>query len=591
MYRWLLFIVFAPLQVLAEQSLQVSINPDVDEADTSYNPRHLGESLYSTRFDDVVWDNSHWTLSTTSLRPSDFRASAFVANGYFGHSFASNGPFVQIFGNLSGWPIFNERQTFGTISGFFDQQPTTNGTNYPWLAQYGWDSVISGIPNFGPLVIELDDGSYLYSNTSTAQISDVKLTQGYKQGLAEWQYTWTPKRGNNLSLDVTYTAFADKLLINRGYVQLQVEPSLDCNVSIVNVLDGADALRTDFRASGIDGSGVYSAFSPNGVSNLTAWIYAYMEGVDMSSAFNVSNKAYIINGTNSIAQGVNATLKAGQRTTVTKFVGVASTDAFSDPQSVAKQSAMQGMRDGFNKSLSHHSAEWASVMPESAVSDYSDPRTGLLPSNPALIEKTIVNVVSVFALLTNIVSRNATNVANGAAINAGGISVGGLISEAYGGQRFWDQDIFMHPYLAAVFPFEARQVTNLRVQQYPQAKANIETAYQSSKNMTNFSPDSAAYPWTSGRTANSTETGVVFDYEYHLNGDIAQSFVIAWAASGDSAYFQQSLLAPMQSISSLFSDILVKNGSLYSLKNMTDPVGIIILECDCHLMLQGRICE
>ena len=571
MHRWLLCIAFALLQTLADQNIEISINPDADATDVSYNPRYLGGSLYSTRFDDVVWDDKLWTLTTTTLRPNDFRASAFTANGYFGHSFASNGPFVQVFGNLSGWPIFNERQTFGTISGFFDQQPTTNGTNYPWLAQYGWDSVISGIPNYGPLVIELEDGSYLYSNTSTDQISDIKLTQDYKQGLARWQYTWTPSTTGNLSFSVTYLAFADKLLINRGYVQLQVEPSEDCNVTIVNVLDGADALRTDLKTRGTEGRGVYSAFSPNGVSNVTAWIYAYMDGIRMSSAFNVSDKAYIINGTNSVAQGFNTTLKARTRTAVTKYVGVASNDAFSDPQSVAKAAAMQGMKDGFDSSLRHHAAEWASVLPRSAVSDYSDPRTGLLPKDPTLIEKTIVNVASVFALLTNLVSRNASDAVNGVVVN-GGISVGGLTSDAYGGQRFWDQDIFMHPYLAAVLPFEARQVTNLRAQQYPQAKSNIQTAFQSSKNTTRFSPDSAAYPWTSGRTANATPTGPVFDYEYHLNGDIAQSFVTTWAASGDSAYFQQNLLAPMQSVSYLFSDILVQDGSLYSLMNMTDPV-------------------
>ena len=130
----------------------------------------------------------------------------------------------------------------------------------------------------------------------------------------------------------------------------------------------------------------------------------------------------------------------------------------------------------------------------------------------------------------------------------------------------------MHPYLAAVHPFEAKQITNNRVHQYPQAKANVKTAYQSSKNTTSFSPDAAVYPWTSGRDANCTATGPCFDYEYHLNGDIAHSFVNLWASSGDTEYFRNSLFAPLQSIASFFSDVLIRNGSSYELTNLTDPV-------------------
>ena len=44
-----------------------------------------------------------------------------------GLSVAALGPFFEadlpVNGdNINGWPLFSERQTFGTISGFFDQQ-------------------------------------------------------------------------------------------------------------------------------------------------------------------------------------------------------------------------------------------------------------------------------------------------------------------------------------------------------------------------------------------------------------------------------------------------------------------------------------
>lgn len=78
-------------------------------------------------------------------------------------------------------------------------------------------------------------------------------------------------------------------------------------------------------------------------------------------------------------------------------------------------------------------------------------------------------------------------------------------------------------------------------------------------------------PWTSGRDANCTATGPCFDYEYHLNGDIAHSFTTLWASSGDTSYFKDNLFNPMQSIATVFSNMLEKNGSYYELTNTTDP--------------------
>ena len=562
------------LSVYAED-VQIVLDHHSDTQSTTDFPRSRGQSLYSTRFEDVVWDNSAWTLTTTTVRPDDFRSAAFAANGYIGLSMASNGPFVQTFPESSGWPLFTQRQTFGTISGFFDRQPTTNGTNFAWLEQYGWDSVISGVPSWGPLILELESGEYLDANTSSSELSNVMLTQDFRQGLAKWQYTWTPPHSNGLSLDISYTALADKLHLNRAYIQLEAKASQDCSASIVNVLDGSNALRTNAKGQGSDGQLIYSAVSPVGVDEVTAWVYAGMEasdGVSLNNISIVTGKPYVSASTASVAQSAALTLEAGKSITITKYVGVASTDAFEDPEEQAKTAVTQAMVDGYAKSLHGHCTEWEQVLPRGSVSDFSDPSTGLLPQVPALIEKTLVEVVSIFDLLMNTVSDNALALVNNAPVNVNGISVCGLTSDCYGGQRFWDENTWMQPFLTASFPSAAKQIVNNRVQQYAQAKKNIQTAYQSSKNQTKFPEDNAIYPWTSGRDANCTATGPCFDYEYHLNGDIALSFVTLWASSGDTEFFKNSLYSPLQSIASTFSGLLEKNGSFYELTNSTDPV-------------------
>lgn len=99
--------------------------------------------VYETRFDGVTWDNSNWQLTTTTLDQGHYQARMTVANGYHGINVASLGPFferdVPVDGDvIGGWPLFNRRQTFATIGGFWDSQPYTNGpfdngTNFPWL--------------------------------------------------------------------------------------------------------------------------------------------------------------------------------------------------------------------------------------------------------------------------------------------------------------------------------------------------------------------------------------------------------------------------------------------------------------------------
>lgn len=99
--------------------------------------------VYETRFDGVSWDNANWQLTTTTLDQGHYQSRASVANGYHGINVASLGPFFEqdseVDGDvIVGWPLFNRRQTFATIAGFYDYQrysngPFSNGTNFEWL--------------------------------------------------------------------------------------------------------------------------------------------------------------------------------------------------------------------------------------------------------------------------------------------------------------------------------------------------------------------------------------------------------------------------------------------------------------------------
>ncbi|KAI9929571.1 alpha,alpha-trehalase ath1 [Aspergillus wentii] len=536
------------------------------------------KNVYTTKFPGVTWDEDNWLLTTTSLDQGHYQSRGSIANGYLGINVANVGPFFElddpVNGDvINGWPLFSRRQTFATIAGFFDSQPTTNGSNFPWLSQYGGDSVISGIPHWSGLILDLGDGTYLDSTVDGKTITNFQSTYDFKAGVLSWSYKWVPE-GDKGSYDIAYRLFAHKLNINQAVVDLEIVPSSNANASIVNLIDGYSAVRTDFVQSGQDDGAIFSSVRPWGISNVTAYVYANLTGsenVDLSSRKIVSDKPYVNSNESTIAQSVNVKFSANEKLRITKFVGAASTDAFANPRKTAKRAVSAGMTRGYTQSLQSHVSEWASIMTDNSVDKFANPETGVLPADSHIVDSAIIAVANTYYLLQNTVGKNAANAVSGAPVNVDSLSVGGLTSDSYAGQVFWDADIWMQPGLVASHPEASQRFTNYRVAQYAQAMKNIEAAFASSRNETNFSPSAAAYPWTSGRFGNCTATGPCWDYEYHLNGDIGLSTINQWVASGDTQYFHDKHLPVYDSIATLYSNLLERNGSSWTLRNMTDP--------------------
>lgn len=536
-------------------------------------------AIYKTDFPGVTWNQDKWQLTTTNLQPGQFQTRGSVANGYLGINVASAGPFFEedvpgVGDVISGWPLFSRRQSFATVAGFWDSQPLTAGTNFPWLSQYGGESVISGVPHWSGLILDLGSNNYLDATVDPTTISNFTSTYDYKSGVLNWHYTWTPQ-GNHGSFAITYRLFVHKLYVNQAVVDMEIIPSQKGAGQIANVFDGFAAVRTNFVKSGQDNGAIFSAVSPNGMSNVTAYIYANMTGspnVDMASRKISHNKPYVHTNASTIAQTVNVNFTPGQAVRVTKFVGGASSDAFANPQQTAKQGMQAAQTNGYTKSLQRHMAEWAAVLPADSVDSYVDPSTGKLPADPNIIDSQIIAVTNPYYLLQNTVSQNAQKAVSGALVNVDSIAVGGLTSDSYAGQVFWDADVWMQPGLVAAHPIDAQRITNYRQKLYAQAKKNIQTAFESSQSGTTFSPGAAIYPWTSARFGNCTSVGPCWDYEYHINGDIGLALVDQLVASGDTKTFQNKLFPIYDSVATMYANLLQPNGSSWTLTNMTDPV-------------------
>ncbi|KAI9620420.1 hypothetical protein H4Q26_013632 [Puccinia striiformis f. sp. tritici PST-130] len=302
------------------------------------------DSSYPTRFRGVRWDNEQWKLVNTVLEPGRYQSRISLANGYLGINLAALGPFFEKDhpenNSLNGWPVFDRRQSFATIAGFYDYQLKLNSSNFPWLNQYGGEN-----PNF-------------------------QSSLDLKAGLMRWKFDWVLD-GVQPMISIEYTMFVNKLHINRAAVQLKVKAAGDIELRVVDLLDGECAVRTDLveKHHHSNSSTICSTVSPDGMAHLTGHVPQLTD-----------------HSTSTIAQSASLKLKREQSVVVEKFIGAASGDAFSNPQAIALQSALAGADDGFAAQLDSHRKEWSSIMTEDSVDDYGLPEQGPSRIDPDIVE-------------------------------------------------------------------------------------------------------------------------------------------------------------------------------------------------------------
>ncbi|KAH8685776.1 glycoside hydrolase family 65 protein [Tricladium varicosporioides] len=534
--------------------------------------RALASTDFSvTTTSNYAWNQSTWTLTSNRYIPGQYQARLSLANGYIGASLSSAGPFFETDVNqthpdggiqpINGWPLFDTRIAFSTISGFYDVQPNATGTNYPWLNQYGWESFISGIPHPTALVFAFGK-TYLDATAKNTTISNFASSISFKTGVGKWSYTWTPEKSAALSasFNVSYTAIFSRVRPNVVAVEARITPSADISGTVTDLLDGRSAARSYLNSKGIDTNGtIYTSVHPNGLADITGYV---VSGITANSFTNLSSRAvasgpYVGTNDTTIGQTWNINLKAGQTATFYKYVGAASSDKFSFPESIARTAQATAQNDGWAKLLSEHTEAWGKIMTDESVDDFTD-AGGELPDDENVAILHISSIANVYYMLQNMQD-------DGSGLNDNSVSVGGLVSDSYAGLVFWDADYWMSPGLNLNFPSWAKQISNFRIKQHPQALANAV--------FNNYPNGSALYSWTAGKYGNCTGTGPCIDYEYHLNYDIAFNLLQQYNITQNQTWFDNGPRQIIESAAIMTSHLLQYNESTksYWLHNMTDP--------------------
>ncbi|KAI9642034.1 alpha,alpha-trehalase ath1 [Ciborinia camelliae] len=496
-----------------------------------------------------------------------------LANGYIGASLAAAGPFFEKDINQAdangtsssnGWPLFDDRISFSTISGFYDVEPAEippQGTNYPWLNQYGWESFISGIPH--PTGIIFSFGSnFLDATASNTSITNFSSKISFQTGLAEWNYTWSPT--TNSVFNISYAAFFSRKRPNVVAVKATIISSTDVEGQVTDLLDGRSAVRSTLSSKGLDENGttIFSAVHPDNLPDITGFV---ISGFNFSNCYtNTSSRvhasgAYVSSANDTtIGQSFNIKLKAGETAAFYKYVGIASIDKFKDAESVARAAQKSAQESGWDSLLVEHIAAWAEILTPDSVDDFTDPMTGELPEDLNVQALHIASVANTYYLLQNLQP-------DGSGLNDNSISVGGLYSDSYAGLVFWDADYWMAPGLNLAFPDWSKQISNFRIKQHNQSLANAA--------FNNYPNGSSLYSWTTGRYGNCTGTGPCVDYEYHLNYDIAFNLIQEYNITNNKTWFNNGPRQIIESTAIMTGHLLTYNETTqtYWIYNMTDP--------------------
>lgn len=520
----------------------------------------------------TTWDQQSWTLSTNKLIQGQYQSRLNLANGYLGCAQSAVGPFFEADRNLTnpdgkppiiGWPLDSPRQTFCSIAGFWDSQVNTTRTNFAWLLHNGGESVISGVPHWGGIIFEFN-GAHLDATVDNTTVSGFKSSLSAKEGVAKWSFRWSPSTTDGVTFIITYTVILSRNRPNLAAVRADIIASDDYNGAVTDLLDGRSTVRSTPVGKGLDPntSTIYSAVSPRGLDNITAYIVSVTSssspGVDLNSR-KLADAPWLPKSDSTIGQTYTLGLKKGEQASIFKFVGGASADAFADPQKTARDAASTAQAMGWDAVLAEHVSAWANVLPATSIDDYTG-SDGKLPDDPYINDLQISSVMTPFYLLQQTLNGTA-----GPGLGDNSITVGGLSSDVYAGFVFWDADIFMSPGLVVANPEYARTIANYRIAKSGQARANAVA--------NGFSNGSVLYPWTSGRFGNCTATGPCTDYQYHINSDIAQMLLQHRNVTGDERWWREQAWPVYDGVALMFSELLKYNTTTeqYDIYNMTDP--------------------
>lgn len=425
----------------------------------------------------------------------------------------------------------------------------------------------------------LEGGSYK-PGVDPATVLQYSQSQSIRNGVVTTNATWQPEEGSLLSpVQLNYTVLAHQERLNLGLVRLDVTVRGPVKLRVTDVLDGQGATRAHFSDKGYEeGNVIWTSVKPWGVEETSAYVVSKVrfQGLSMqemerafASRSDATRHSHIVSQhMASIAQSWDIELERDEIRTfsVTKHVGIASTDAFPHrAQAAARDTAVRASEVAWEQLVQEHTESWDRIWDDADI---------IVPRND---EVQITLRAALFHLMSNTISgdlgsessEDQGSPSNLREMSRNSIPVGGLTSDSYAGLIFWDADVWMYPSLLALHPPRARPILDYRQRLLHQAEENSQL----------YSRPGALYPWTSGRYGNCTGTGVCALYQYHLNTDIAMGYWNYYLqGAGDDEWLRDVGWPVMRSVAEMFAEYVKFNEETgkYETRQLGEPVRTLL---------------
>ncbi|KAF9094092.1 alpha,alpha-trehalase ath1 [Mortierella sp. AD031] len=536
-----------------------------------------------------------WIFRTDNINTTSFQAEPYVANGYIGARLPAEGMGLRIhpaidydeMNGTQGWPLFSLRQTASMVAGFYGLQNETRGTNFE---QKGGEQVISLVPTWTSLFLTVSSPPGSASNDSATYRVGVDLNQiksfsqslSMRDGIVQTTVVWSPfsstsSNARSSDIQLHYTILAHRSRPSLGLVRLDVSGLVrGQQVVITDAIEGAGAQRVEGEQAGKLNKtelpyAIYSAVRPSGITNVTAWEISTLSvlSVDDKKVANVPavdtpvSVGLDIKSPATVAQSYSITVPSNGKVSVVKSVGIASSDAFEGiERETALKTAKKARTDGWKKLVSEHKTAWEDLWSDGGevIIHGAEKRSSnsTSKSTSLLTEIQTTTRSSLFHLLTNVRSG-----LEGKGLGDNSIAPAGLTSDSYAGGIFWDADTWMYPSLLSLFPNYAMSINNYRTK-------NLGAAMENAKQ---FNRSGLLYPWVAFRYGNCTGIGPCYDYEYHLNNDIALAQWQYFLSTNNKTWLADYGFPIMKAVSDFWGSQVIRQPGTpgFTTKNETDP--------------------
>lgn len=349
------------------------------------------------------------------------------------------------------------------------------------------------------------DGGQTFT-MATGETSDWRQSINLRTGVITTTTRWTAP--DDHVTELAYQVLTDRARPHVGVVRLELTPRWSGVASVIDTIDGSPtALSTQ----------VGKGWEP---STRSDWVTVQTVGTrinatlvsKLTTSANVTGMTTSVDQTTdeSVGQRLTFPVTAGHSYTITKYVGVETSQGARSPTVGAQKQASNAAASGFGALLAANNAAWAALWAY---------RIDVL-GDPALA--TDVNA-SEFYLWSS--TRDGVDWS---------ISPAGLSSNGYNGHIFWDAETWMYPALLAQHTDLAAGMNAYR---YERLAAAQEHAAASGN-------QGARYPWESASdgTEQIPPPASVFTegvYEQHVTADIALAQWQYYLATGDKKWLAQ----------------------------------------------------